>query len=70
MRSNSTHPTESSEGLESEEPMSRETLDAPEMAARIAKAQARARLGRAASGKTTDELLELAREQRGVDSRT
>ena len=32
--------------------MSRETLDAPEMAARIAKAQARARLGRTASGST------------------
>ena len=70
MKSNSTPSTEPAEGLEPEEPMSRETLDAPEMAARIAKAQARARLGRTASGKTADDLLELAREQRGVDSRT
>jgi hypothetical protein len=70
MKSNSTPSTEPAEGGKPEEPMSRETLDAPEMTASIAKAQARARLGRTAAGKTAEDLLELARDQRGVDSRT
>ena len=70
MKSNSTPSPTPSEGLEAELPMAREVLDTPKMKARIAKAQATARLGRTAAGKTADDLLELAREQRGVDPRT
>lgn len=61
-------PTEPLEGLEPVETMPREVLDSPEMQARIAKAKARE--GKADSGKTADDLLKLAREQRRVDSRT
>jgi hypothetical protein len=68
--SDSTSHTEAASGPEQEEPMSRATLDTPEMKARIAKAQSRTRLDVAAPGKTADDLLELAREQPGVDSRT
>ena len=70
MKSNSTPSTGPLEALEPEEPMSQEALDTPEMQARIAKAQATARRGRTTPGKTADDLLALAREHRGVDSRT
>lgn len=70
MKSSSTPSPAPSERHESEVPMAREALDTPEMKARIAKAQAKARLGRTATGKTADDLLELAREQRGLDPRT
>jgi hypothetical protein len=70
MKSSSTPSAAPWEELEPDEPMSREALDTPEMQAKIAKAQATARRGRTAPGKTADDLLELAREQRGVDPRT
>jgi hypothetical protein len=54
-----------------EEPMDREVLDSPEMKARARVALARARRGRHDDGKTADDLLRLAREQRrGVATRT
>lgn len=70
MSANGKPPTEPLEGMEREKPMPREVLDSPEMQAKIAKARARARRGRTGPGKTADDLLSLAREQRGVDSRT
>jgi hypothetical protein len=57
-------------GLEAERPMSGEILNSAEMTAKIAKAEERARRGRTSPGKTADDLLELAREQRRVDPRT
>ena len=70
MTQNGKAETEPLEGLEEERPMPKEVLDSPEMKAKIAKAKARARQGRTGPGKTADDLLNLAREQRGVDSRT
>ena len=55
---------------DSERSMSRERLDTPEMKARIAKAKQRASASEGGSGKTADDLLKLAHEQRRVDTRT
>ncbi|MGH2594717.1 MAG: hypothetical protein ACRDH7_01995 [Actinomycetota bacterium] len=57
-------------GAEQERPMSRARLDSPEMKALIEKALERAAAGEAGTGKTAEDLLELARAQRRVDSRT
>ena len=70
MNSNGKPVTEPREGMEEERPMPREKLDSPEMKARIKKARERAASGELGSGKTADDLLDLAREQRNVDSRT
>lgn len=48
-----------------ERPMSREKLDTPEMRAKIAKAKARASAGEGGSGKTPDDLMNLARANGG-----
>jgi hypothetical protein len=53
-----------------ERPMPREKLDTPEMKAKIAKAKERATAVEGGSGKTADDLIKLAREQRRMDSRT
>jgi hypothetical protein len=60
------HPRES----RSEEPMSSQRLAAPEMKTKIAEAKERARRSKGGSGKTADDLMRLARDQRGVDTRT
>ncbi len=56
--------------MEPERPMPREKLDTPDMKAKIAKAKERANAVEGGSGKTADDLLKLAAEQRRVDTRT
>jgi alpha-D-ribose 1-methylphosphonate 5-triphosphate diphosphatase PhnM len=53
-----------------EQPMDREVLDSDEMKAKAARALELAKRGKVAPGKTADDLLHMAREQRRVDSRT
>ena len=52
-----------------EGPLPHEALDTPEMRAKIAKAKGRVRSGESSPGKTSDDLLDLARGKR-VDTRT
>jgi hypothetical protein len=55
---------------EEEQPLPRRVLDDPKIRAQIEEAKERARKGGTGRGKTADELLDLAREQRGVDTRS
>ncbi len=51
-------------------PLPRRVLDDPRIQAQIAEAKERAREGGAGRGKRADDLLDLAREQRAVDTRS
>jgi hypothetical protein len=53
-----------------EAPLPRRVLDDPKIQTQIAEAKERARKGGTARGKTADDLLDLAREQRAVDTRS
>lgn len=53
-----------------EAPLPRSVLDDPKIQEQIAEAKERARKGGTGRGKTADDLLDLAREQRAVDSRS
>jgi hypothetical protein len=53
-----------------EAPLPRRVLDDPKIQAQIAEAKERARKGGTGRGKTADDLLDLAREQRAVDTRS
>jgi hypothetical protein len=53
-----------------ERPMTHDELSTPEMQAAIAKARKRIATSDGSPGKTADDLLKLAREQRGVGTRT
>jgi hypothetical protein len=53
-----------------EAPLPRRVLDDPKIQEQIAEAKERARKGGTGRGKTADELLDLAREQRAVDYRS
>ena len=53
-----------------EAPLPRRVLDDPKIQEQIAEAKERARKGGTGRGKTANDLLDLAREQRGVDTRS
>jgi hypothetical protein len=55
---------------EQEAPLPRRVLDDPKIQAQIAEAKERARKGGTGRGKTADDLLDLARAQRAVDTRS
>jgi hypothetical protein len=58
------------ESTDHEEPMSRERLDSPEVQEAIARARSRIGRGERGAGSTADDLLERARDERRMDSRT
>jgi hypothetical protein len=53
--------------FEEEQPAPRHVLDDPEIQTKIKAALERVEQGRSRRGKTADDLLKLAREQRGLD---
>jgi hypothetical protein len=64
-------PYASSNGREAgteEAPLPRRVLDDPKIQAQIAEAKERARKGGTGRGKSADDLLDLAREQRAMDT--
>ncbi len=65
------HASSTGRKAETEEaPLPRRVLDDPKIQAQIAEAKERARKGGTGRGKTADDLLDLAREQRAMDSRS
>lgn len=58
------------EQVERDEPLSREILDDPQIKKQIDEAKERIREGKTGRGKSAEDLLNLAREQRGMDSRS
>ncbi len=53
-----------------EQPVSPDSLNDPEVQAAIEAARERAKQGNAGRGKTSEELMRLARDQRHVGTRT